>query len=202
MDTDETRTISIIPLGLCILSIAAFGMGWGGSVLFDAVSAAEEESLSITTPVKMRPWRYIVVHHSGAMVGNAEIIESGHLQRGMENGMAYHFLIGNGTARLGDGTVVEGHRWKNQLQGGHSHQDLLNESGIGICLVGDFGRKGPTNQQIQSLAGLIFRLQTQFQIPDDNIHGHGRFYGEDTDCPGKLFPWTNVWSAINAIYQK
>jgi len=149
----------------------------------------------------MRIWRYMVIHHSGSSVGNEEIIEAGHIQRGMENGMAYHFLIGNGSARLGDGKVAEGRRWKQQLQGGHSHQDCLNEHGIGICLVGDVNRKEPTAQQLQSLASLVLKLQARFHIPDDDIHGHGEFYGEDTDCPGRRFPWRAFWSRVDALYQ-
>lgn len=157
------------------------------------------EPVPVPPPAKMRAWRYIVIHHSGASMGNESIIQTGHLQRGMENGMAYHFLIGNGSSGLGDGEIVEGHRWKFQLQGGHCHQDYLNDYGIGICLVGRFDRKEPSPKQIKSLANLICRLQRQFQIPDDHIHGHGEFYGEDTDCPGKTFSWSNLWQAVDSV---
>ena len=149
----------------------------------------------------MREWRYIVIHHSGSGAGNEAIIEEDHLRRGMENGMAYHFLIGNGTDGLDDGEVVEGHRWKYQLKGGHCHQEFINECGIGVCLVGNLNRKPPTQRQMKALAGLLLRLQNEFHIPDDNIHGHGQFYGEDSDCPGRFFSWTNLWSGLNAAYQ-
>lgn len=148
----------------------------------------------------MREWRYIVIHHSGASTGNEAMIQQEHLKRGMENGMAYHFLIGNGSMGLSDGEVVEGRRWKYQLQGGHCHQDFLNQCGIGICLVGNCNRSAPTMRQINALANLLFRLQSQFQIPDDNIHGHGQFYGEDSDCPGKKFPWSTIWTKLNEAY--
>ncbi|MBI4024943.1 MAG: N-acetylmuramoyl-L-alanine amidase [Verrucomicrobia bacterium] len=149
-------------------------------------------------PTGTREWRYIVIHHSGATKGNEDIIQTGHLHRGMENGMAYHFLIGNGSAGLGDGAIVEGHRWKFQLQGGHCHQDHLNDCGIGICLIGNFNRKGPTARQMASLGKLLLRLQTEFHIPEEYIHGHGQFYGEDSDCPGRLFSWTNLWTSLNS----
>ena len=159
------------------------------------------EPIPAQLPTQMRPWRYIVIHHSGAMVGNEEMIQSDHLHRGMENGMAYHFLIGNGSAKLGDGKVIEGHRWKYQLPGGHCHQDLLNDYGIGICLVGNLNRKAPTSKQMESLGKLILRLQKEFNISDRNIHGHGEYYGEDSDCPGKLFSWTDLWIYMDNIYR-
>jgi N-acetyl-anhydromuramyl-L-alanine amidase AmpD len=185
------------------LGFMAFWLGWGlsPSLCKTQIHTSYREPVPVPLPSKMRDWRYIVIHHSGAMVGNEDIIEMGHLQRGMENGMAYHFLIGNGSAGLSDGQVVEGHRWKYQLQGGHSHQDYLNENGIGICLVGNLSRKKPTQKQIESLTDLVLKLQSQFHIADDNIHGHGQFYGEDSDCPGTLFPWNDFWTTLNATYQ-
>jgi len=181
-----------------------FFAGWGAGPLFSRhiPSISYRQPVPVTLPTQMREWRYIVVHHSGAMVGNEDMIQTDHLQRGMENGMAYHFLIGNGSAGLRDGEIVEGHRWKYQLQGGHCHQDFLNDCGIGICLVGNFKKKTPTPQQMRSLSALILKLQTDFHIPDDNIHGHGQFYGEDTDCPGILFPWTQFWAKLNEAYQE
>ncbi len=159
------------------------------------------EPLPVPLPTKMRPWRYIVIHHTSSTVGNEEMIQSDHLHRGMENGMAYHFLIGNGSAKLDDGKVVEGHRWKYQLPGGHCHQDLLNDYGIGICLVGNFNRKAPTAKQMESLGQLVLRLQKEFIISDENIHGHGEYYGEDSDCPGRLFSWADFWIYLDNTYR-
>lgn len=180
--------------------VAFFVVGWGGGSGAKPQSPhpAYSTAAPVLPPSQVRLWRYIVIHHSGASSGNATIIEAEHLQRGMENGMAYHFLIGNGSAGLGDGELVEGRRWKHQLHGGHCHQEFLNDCGIGICLVGNFTRQGPSARQVRSLAGLVQRLQQDFHIPDDNIHGHGQFYGEDSDCPGKLFPWTNFWTNLGA----
>ncbi len=185
------------------LTFIFFLIQWGITPLSSGtlVHAAHSAPVPVPKPIKMREWHYIVIHHSGAFSGNEATIEADHLRRGMENGMAYHFLIGNGSTGLGDGEVREGHRWKYQLPGGHCHQEFLNTYGIGICLVGNFNRKGPTPNQIKSLAALLFRLQAQFYISDENIHGHGQFYGEDSDCPGKLFPWANLWASLNKIYE-
>jgi N-acetylmuramoyl-L-alanine amidase len=181
-----------------LLFSTVFLVGWALTPSLVAISYTKPVPLE--EPKGMRDWKFIVIHHSGAMVGNEKIIEMGHLQRGMENGMAYHFLIGNGSAGLKDGQVVEGRRWKYQIQGGHSHQDLLNEKGIGICLVGNFSRKLPSDSQLKALSELILKLQAEFGIPDEKIHGHGHYLGEESDCPGKIFPWQTLWASLDNVF--
>ena len=61
-------------------------------------------------------------------------------ENGMQNGLAYHFVIGNGTDTQ-DGQIEMGSRWLKQLQGGHVKNHYINEVGIGICLVGNFKKK-------------------------------------------------------------
>ena len=186
---------------LGIIASGLFFTGWEVAPLISRqLTKAYSESASASKPTKFREWRYLVIHHSGARSGNEKIIHEFHLKRGMENGMAYHFLIGNGSAGLGDGIIVEGHRWKHQLQGGHCNQDYLNKYGIGICLVADCNRSSPTPQQMKSLARLVYLLQAQFGIPNDRIHGHGDFFGEETTCPGRLFPWKNLWEEVEATH--
>src|ERR1051325_4529102 len=97
-----------------------------------------------------RRWRWIVVHHSGTAYGNAAIYDRQHRERGMENGLAYHFVIGNGVDS-GDGEIEIGPRWLKQLKGGHVHREDINESGIGICLVGNFEETKPTKNQMLAL---------------------------------------------------
>src|SRR5688572_16965793 len=63
-------------------------------------------------PVSPRRWKYIVIHHSGAEEGSLKSIDRYHREeRHMENGLAYHFLIGNGNG-MGDGEIAVGNRWK------------------------------------------------------------------------------------------
>ena len=65
----------------------------------------------------------------------------------MKNGLAYHFVIGNGTS-TGDGQIEVGDRWRRQINGGHVHSDYLNNIALGICLVGDFNRGQPTRASV------------------------------------------------------
>ncbi len=138
-----------------------------------------------------RIWRYIVVHHSGTPNGSARIFEYYHRNvRGMENGMAYHFVIGNGTD-TGDGEIEVGNRWLKQLQGGHLRSEEQDEVAIGICLVGDFNTTRPTRKQMAALIELITYLQDRVQNVEHikpRFVVHRDINIRPTACPGKYFP--------------
>ncbi|MCD5401127.1 LysM peptidoglycan-binding domain-containing protein, partial [candidate division NPL-UPA2 bacterium] len=59
-------------------------------------------------------WRTITLHHSATKEGNAEMFDRNHRRRGL-GGLAYHFVIGNGTGS-GDGEVEVGWRWVRQVE--------------------------------------------------------------------------------------
>ena len=137
-------------------------------------------------------WKYIIIHHSATKRGNAKTFDKYHRKRGMKNGLAYHFVISNGTSHRRDGQLEIGNRWKKQLSGGHCRQSWLNNQGIGICLVGNFNTNRPTNKQIRTLVNLIKELKRKYNIPTKNILGHGKIKGEKSQCPGKYFPWKKL----------
>jgi N-acetylmuramoyl-L-alanine amidase len=137
----------------------------------------------------VREWQFIIIHHSATKVGCAETFDVAHRARGMVNGLAYDFVIDNGTDGKADGQIETSLRWVKQIQGGHCRQEHINVHGIGICLVGDFSETQPTAKQMDSLVLLVRGLQEQFHIPDDNILGHGEVIGEFSKCPGGDFPW-------------
>jgi LysM repeat protein len=142
----------------------------------------------IDAPRRLRNWKYVVIHHSGTRSGNARIFHHYHLRsRGMENGLAYHFVIGNGTDS-GDGEIEVGPRWTRQLQGGHLASEALNEISIGICFVGDFNRTRPTRRQIAALVELMNYLQIRMPDSRPKFRLHREINTRPTDCPGRLFP--------------
>ena len=130
-------------------------------------------------------WKLIVVHHSATERGNASIFDRSHRKRGMQNGLAYHFVIGNGSDSK-DGQIEIGPRWKEQLHGGHVKSEFVNQIGIGICLVGNFEKTKPTHAQIKSLIALIDWLQTKVIRRKLKFAGHKDI--EKNLCPGKNFP--------------
>lgn len=142
--------------------------------------------------VSVRPWRYVIIHHSATRKGNAASFDRYHRRvRKWEHGLAYHFVIGNGTWS-GDGEIEIGRRWEEQLDGGHTSDARMNREAIGVCLVGNFEERAPTEAQMASLATLVTYLRDLCQIPVENVIPHSAAQKRSTVCPGKLFPWTEL----------
>ena len=143
-------------------------------------------------PVKRGRWQYVVVHNSGTRQGNARIFANYHRNvRKMKNGLAYHFVIGNGTSS-GDGEIEIGPRWTRQINGGHVASDYLNNIGIGICFVGDFNRDVPTRAQLAALQELITYLRKRVGRSKGRVlivKAHREINPKPTDCPGDRFPY-------------
>ena len=133
-------------------------------------------------------WKRIVIHHSATPVDDALNMHQVHLkQRRMKNGLAYHFVISNGSRKASDGEIYIGDRWKKQLDGGHMKQSSLNKTGIGICLIGNFELGPPTAKQLNSLEALCRHLMQKCRIPYTSITTHKILHPNHTKCPGKCF---------------
>jgi N-acetylmuramoyl-L-alanine amidase len=146
-------------------------------------------------PVKRRRWQFIVVHNSGTRQGNARAFDYYHRRvRRMRNGLAYHFVIGNGTSS-GNGQIEIGDRWRRQINGGHVHSDYLNNISLGICLVGDFNRDQPTRAQLEASEELIRYLRERcgkVGMRSIIVRPHREMNPPRwaTDCPGDDFPYS------------
>ena len=140
-------------------------------------------------------WRYIVIHHSASTKGTPKSMDSYHRQRGMENGLAYHFVIGNGIG-MGDGELFTGMRWRGQLNGGHLASESLNAKSIGICLVGNFENSRPSSRQMQSLYAITGYLRQRCKLPVSAVKLHRQINTKPTECPGRLFPLQSLLQNI------
>jgi murein DD-endopeptidase MepM/ murein hydrolase activator NlpD len=132
-------------------------------------------------------WKYIVLHHSATPQGSAHAFDVAHRERGMVNGLAYHFVIGNGSF-TGDGEIEVGSRWLRQIKGGHLKFDSLNEIAIGICFVGNFDETRPSRKQIAAAIELISHLREICGPVPPILMTHTEIHPHHTDCPGTLFP--------------
>ena len=168
--------------------LGLFGGGPSYRYLTPSVLAAIDDA-----HVRGGRWKYIVVHNSGTRQGNAAIFDYYHRHtRHMPNGLAYHFVIGNGTS-TGDGQIEIGDRWVRQINGGHVHSDYLNNIALGICLVGDFNRDLPTRAQYAALDELITYLRKRVGRVDRRlsiVKAHKEINPVPTDCPGARFSYT------------
>ncbi|MET0261784.1 MAG: LysM peptidoglycan-binding domain-containing protein [Rariglobus sp.] len=158
----------------------------GTSVLAQVISA------TAGIKIEKRRWRYVVAHHSGIEAGNAKSYGAAHKRRGMENGLAYDFVIGNGKDS-GDGEIEIGPRWMKQIDGGHVRSAFYNTHGIGICLVGNFEKRRPGAKQMASFIALVDWLRDEAPLgvrPKFTVH---RWVDKNhTVCPGRHFPYKEM----------
>lgn len=148
--------------------------------------------------VETGKWKFLVIHHSATDGGNAQGMDRYHREeRNMENGLAYHFLIGNGRG-MADGEIAIGRRWLEQLNGGHLASESLNEKSIGICLVGNFDVRRPTPKQMASLEILVNYLMRRCQLNRSALKTHQQINPIHTRCPGRHFPSKNFAKQIAA----
>ncbi|MHC4914153.1 MAG: peptidoglycan recognition protein family protein [Planctomycetota bacterium] len=147
-------------------------------------------------PVAMARWEYIIVHHSATRSGGARRFDKYHREhRGWENGLGYHFVIGNGTD-TSDGRVEIGARWMRQITGAHVG-GRKNIGKIGICLVGNFDLDEPSPKQMKALGRLIEFLQVRCGIPANRVCGHCEVVRAGyTHCPGRHFSMSELRSGL------
>ena len=144
------------------------------------------------TPLKGQ-WSRITVHHSaetssdpdgGSLEDSAatlRAIQKYHMDDAGHGwgDIGYHFVIDSG-GRIFEARELE---WQGAHAGG-SH----NQQNLGICLLGNFLKRSPTDAALKSLQLLLTQLRTKYRIPADRVEPH-LFYG-NTQCPG---PALTAW---------
>jgi len=169
-----------------------WGRIFGSHKSYNYLSSSTRSAID-RAPVRKGRWKYIVVHNSGTREGNARVFDIYHKRvRHMQNGLAYHFVIGDGHGS-GDGQIEIGSRWTRQINGGHVASDYLNDIALGICLVGDFNRDQPTKAQVGALEELVDYLRNRVgksQGRQAIVHAHKEINPRPTDCPGDRFPYS------------
>ncbi len=115
-------------------------------------------------PIASGQWRYIRIHHSRTMGGNALT-----LAQTSPAGLGDHFVVGNGDGSL-DGEIQIGQRW-NQQQPAISPvgSPSVDPNCLSICVIGDFDHGVPTPLQMRRLTQLVCSLQVRLQISPDRV---------------------------------
>ena len=159
--------------------------------------------------IRKGQWKVVVVHHSAAPNATPTGMDSWHRQRGWENGLGYHFVIGNGV-NYPDGKVFVGPRWRRQIQGAHCASSAgkyfgvwrpggyFNERGIGICLIGDFERGQPSPKQMAALRELVRFLASNAGVAADAVYGHGEITHK-TECPGDRLNMVAIRRTVSQV---
>jgi murein DD-endopeptidase MepM/ murein hydrolase activator NlpD len=149
-------------------------------------------------PVRAGRWKCIVIHHSGTDTGTMRTLDKYHREvRHMEHGLAYNFVIGNGSG-MGDGEIGVSRRWTLQLDGGHLASEAQNKVALGICLVGNFDKRRPTSRQMESLRALVEALMARCQLVPSAVKTHQQINVVHTRCPGAQFPTRSFLDSLQA----
>jgi hypothetical protein len=185
----HSRHLGPILLGLfaCAASLA-----WLAGLAGTPVRAERRLDWAAIAPdplAPLRSWRHIVIHHTASPSGSSASIDNDHLQRkdregqGWE-GIGYHFVIGNGQG-MELGQIDATFRWQGQRQGAHAGNDLYNQFGIGIALIGNFDLDAPPQAQFERCAQLCALLISHLRtLSVDSITGHRDL--SQTRCPGQF----------------
>ena len=127
--------------------------------------------------------KYLIIHHTATLRDKTtfEAVKNYHISKGWGD-IGYHYFI------TADGTTHDGR--KEITVGAHCVASDMNYRSIGICLTGNFEKEKPTEEQLESLLSLVTILKNKYNIPKDNVVGHGSVMGAKTLCPGKnLIDW-------------
>jgi len=140
------------------------------TVLTPSPSSAARILRQTRVPLQAIQWRYVVVHAS-------PLRTSGVASR-------CHFLV----EADGEGgwKVTAADPWLDQRAGGHIG-GIWRDSSIGICLIGDFSRRGPPRGQFACLMDLVNALQEACRISADRVYLHSDLVARSTS-PGAAFP--------------
>ncbi|MDB6137795.1 MAG: N-acetylmuramoyl-L-alanine amidase [Verrucomicrobiaceae bacterium] len=136
-----------------------------------AVRARIDASLALR-----HDWQRIVLHGSRASHGNARLLDRYDTNvRGLSQGLAYHFVIGNGSGAA-DGSVETGVRWTQAMAAGDA-----TDTGISVCLVGDFNSQAPSTAQLEAVNELKDYLTIKLGRMALSTH-------QESSCLGVKFP--------------
>ena len=97
---------------------------------------------------------------------------------------------------MAGGRIEPTFRWIEQLHGAHAGSRPHNDSGIGICLVGNFENEPPTPLQMAAVKRMVRDLSHRYGIGAENVLRHGDV--KATDCPGQQFPFDEVVDELHA----
>ena len=182
--------VKLIAVVMCLIGIILFAIApfLGKRQMRSAIRKNEIYQICRVNSKEI-DWKLIVLHHSATEEGNAAKFDDYHRnKRKWQHGLAYHFVIGNGSLSS-DGGIEVGPRWRKQIHGAHAGKMEINKVAIGICLVGNFETTGgPTEQQRDSLYYLVLYLCKKYNISIDNIVSHKQLLKSNTSCPGINFP--------------
>lgn len=133
---------------------------------------------------------YVVVHHSETRDGvwkDWDAIRKYHKEVKGWRDIGYHY----GIELVGEDLIIQQGRTPETV-GAHCNEGGMNAKSLGICVVGNFDNKPPTEPVLAVLRGLVKSIQDTYNIPANRVLGHKEAQvamgGVATKtCPGSQF---------------
>jgi N-acetyl-anhydromuramyl-L-alanine amidase AmpD len=115
----------------------------------------------------------IAIHHSLTLQGSSEAFARYHVNHNGWPGIGYTYVINK------NGLIDWCHDWNVKT----AHVGKHNKYSLGICLVGDFRKEEPTEEQLQAAADLCIKLIDEIESIEE-IKAHQDFEGYGwKECP-------------------
>jgi len=167
-------------------------------VLSNIIKIQPFEAWNIIVGDVNRKWQGVIFHHTAH---SAQEDQGGYIDwlhkngkrqdyPAFRNGMGYHFLVNK------SGSVEVGIRWPRQIHGAHCRTDKQswNFDYIGIALAGNLEHQRVTGRQLTALLSLLRNLNYGIGMPHSLL--------VPTLCPGRYFPYDDVYECINYMKLK
>ncbi len=136
---------------------------------------------------------YLIIHHTQRNNDFPIFIKLRHkILRNWED-VGYHYMIGNTRPFTKDGKLYVGRG--EEFEGAHTKG--YNKNSLGICLIGNFDYKMPSNNQFRTLFNLLEQKIEQYSIPIKNVLGHNEIPNINKSCPGKLVDMDYIRETLN-----
>ena len=135
-------------------------------------------NFKFTSLVTRNKTSYIILHHR-AGDGDVQSIHQQHLSQGW-SGIGYHYYVRK------DGSIYAG-RPENSIG---AHCTNFNACSIGVCFEGDFDKEPMGTKQFNAGRELLAYLEKNYKNAQFALHKDFN----DTDCPGKYFPYPELIS--------
>ncbi len=134
-----------------------------------------------------------IIHSTGSEGVSAAALADNHRRiRGLADGMAYHFVIGNGRG-IPDGSLLVGPRWEEGKASEGLQDTRMETDAVTIALVGDLNRRDPTLAQLEALDELLDYLSGK--IGPHPVRLHREVENSPRGCPGQKFPLQSLRQA-------
>ncbi|MEM9846257.1 MAG: peptidoglycan recognition family protein [Bacteroidota bacterium] len=148
----------------------------GTRPIFDIVNQLQQNPEKVYPTRPMSQISSIIIHHSGTTSGSASSYARTHVERRDWAGISYHYVIDK------DGTINQ-----TQYIGTRTnHAPNCNNSGIAICLTGDYEIQQVPKAQLDSCLFLCHEIQRNLGRRLE-VSSHKQCTSNRT-CPGRNMP--------------